>query len=108
MKLYLNNIPAELQLNKAKACDKETPFLDLDIKLVDDDTHTRVCDKRNDFIFPIVNFPGCVMMSLDSNPTVSTFHSWFFLLGAALAFSIFILKIYKSTVVTGLQISQSS
>ena len=25
--------PAELQLNKANACDKETPFLDLNIKV---------------------------------------------------------------------------
>ena len=37
----------------------------------------------------------CVVMSLDSHPTVSTFHSWFVLLGAAIAFSISILKIYK-------------
>ena len=49
--------PAELQLNKANACDKETPFLDLNIKVVDDDFHTSVYDKRDDFGFPIVNFP---------------------------------------------------
>ena len=34
--------PAELQLNKASACDKEVPFLDLNIKVVDDDIHTSV------------------------------------------------------------------
>ena len=49
--------PAELQLNKANACDKETPFLDLNIKVVDDDIHTILYDKHDDFGFPIVNFP---------------------------------------------------
>ena len=43
--------PAELQLNKANACDKETPFLN--VKVVDDDIHTSVYDKRNKFGFPI-------------------------------------------------------
>ena len=46
--------PAELQLNKANACDKETPFLDFYIKVVDDDIHTCVYYKRDDFGF----FPG--------------------------------------------------
>ena len=50
--------PEELQLNKANACDKETPFLDLNIKVNDDDIHKSVYDKRDDFGFPIVNFPG--------------------------------------------------
>ena len=49
--------PAELQLNKANTCNKETPFLDLNTKVVDDDIHTSVYDKRDDFGFPIVNFP---------------------------------------------------
>ena len=41
--------------NKANTCrsDKETPFLDLNIKVI----HTSVYDKRDDFGFPIVNFP---------------------------------------------------
>ena len=49
--------PTELQLNKAITCYKETPFLDLKIKVVDDGFHTNVYDKRDDFGFPIVNFP---------------------------------------------------
>ena len=49
--------PAELQRNSANECDKETPFLDLDFKVVDDDIHTSDYDKRDDFGFPIVNFP---------------------------------------------------
>ena len=48
---------AEQMLNKANACDKETPLLDLNIKVVDDDIHTSVYDKRDAFGFPIVNFP---------------------------------------------------
>ena len=46
---------AELQLNKANTSDKETSFLDLNIKVIDIDTS--VYDKRDDFGFPIVNFP---------------------------------------------------
>ena len=49
--------PTELQLNKAITADKETSFLDFDIKVVGSDVHTSVYDKRDDFGFPIVNFP---------------------------------------------------
>ena len=49
--------PTELQLNKANTSDKETSFLDLNIKVVDSDVHTSVYDKRDDFGFPIVHFP---------------------------------------------------
>ena len=47
--------PTELQLN---ACDKETPLLDLNIKVVGDDIHTSVYDKHHDFWFPVVNVPS--------------------------------------------------
>ena len=46
--------PRELQLNKANISDKETSFLDLYIKVVGSNIHTRVYDKRDDFGFPIV------------------------------------------------------
>ena len=49
--------PAELQLKKAKTSDKENSFLELNIKVIGSDIHTSVFDKRNDFGFPIVNFP---------------------------------------------------
>ena len=49
--------PAELQLNKANTSDKETSFLDLNIKVIGSDIHTSFYDKRDDFGFPIVNFP---------------------------------------------------
>ena len=49
--------PRELQLNKANTSDKETSFLDLNIKVIGNDIHTSVYDKRDDFGFPIVNFP---------------------------------------------------
>ena len=55
---YISDIyPAELQLNKANTSDKETSFLDLNIKVIGSDIHTSVYDKRDDFGFPIVNFP---------------------------------------------------
>ena len=47
----------ELQLNKANTSDKETSFLDFNIKVIGSDIHTSVYDKRDDFGFPIVNFP---------------------------------------------------
>ena len=49
--------PTELQLNKANTSDKETSFLDLNIKVIGSDINTSVYDKRDDFGFPIVNFP---------------------------------------------------
>ena len=49
--------PTELQLNKANTSDKETSFLDLNIKVIGNDCHTSVYDKRDDFGLPIVNFP---------------------------------------------------
>ena len=49
--------PRELQLNKANTSDKETSFLDLNIKVIGNNIHTSVNDKRDDFGFPIVNFP---------------------------------------------------
>ena len=49
--------PRELQLNKANTSDKVTSFLDLNIKVVGSNIHTSVYDKRDDFGFPLVNFP---------------------------------------------------
>ena len=55
---YIPDIyPRKLQLNKANTSDKETSFLDLNIKVVGSNIHTSVYDKRDDFGFPIVNFP---------------------------------------------------
>ena len=49
--------PMELHLNKANTSDKETYLTDFNIKVIDSDVHTIVYDKRDDFGFPIVNFP---------------------------------------------------
>ena len=56
---------------------------------------TSVYDKRDDFGFPIVNFPGWVVMFPDSHRMVFTFLSWLDLLGVALAFRISILKTFN-------------
>ena len=56
-KFISDTYPAELQLNKANASDKETSFLDLNIKVIGSEIYTSVYDKRDDFGFPIVNFP---------------------------------------------------
>ena len=42
--------PRELQLNKANTSDKETSFLDLNIKVIGYDIYTSVYDKRDDWI----------------------------------------------------------
>ena len=40
----------DLQLIKANTAeDKETSFLDFNIKVIDSDVHKSVCDKRDDF-----------------------------------------------------------
>ena len=49
--------PRELQLNKANTSNKETSFIDLNIKVIGSDVHNSVYDKCDDFGFPIVNFP---------------------------------------------------
>ena len=49
--------PTEYQMNKAKTSDKETSFLDLNIKVIGSDIQSSVYDKRDDFGFPLVNFP---------------------------------------------------
>ena len=58
MSLHIPDIYlTELQLIKANTSeDKETSFLDLNIKVIANDVHTSVCDKRDDFGFPIVKF----------------------------------------------------
>ena len=56
-KHFPDKYPTELQLNKENTSDKHTSFLDLNIKVIGSDAHTSVYDKRDDFGFPIVNFP---------------------------------------------------
>ena len=55
---FMSNLQKSKRLlNKANISDKETSFLDLNIKVVGSNIHTSVYDKRDDFGFPIVNFP---------------------------------------------------
>ena len=88
--------PTKLQLNKANTSDKETSFLDLNIKVIGSGVHTSVYDKRDDFGFLIVNFPLLSGDVLRHHLMVFTFLSWLDLLGVALAFRISILKIFNS------------
>ena len=41
--------PRELRLNKANTSDKETSFLDVNIKVIGNNIHTCVYEKRDDF-----------------------------------------------------------
>ena len=47
-------------MNKANTSDKETSFLDLNIKVIGSDVHTSVYDKRDDLGFLIANFPWLI------------------------------------------------
>ena len=41
-----------LKFNKANTTDKETTFLNSNIKVIGSDVHTSVDDERDDFAFP--------------------------------------------------------
>ena len=47
----------ELQLNKANTSDTEAPFLDLHLSISNGFVSSKIYDKRDDFVFDIVNFP---------------------------------------------------
>ena len=49
--------PNELQLNKASKSDTSASFLDLDLSISNGIISTKIYDKRDDFNFPIVNYP---------------------------------------------------
>ena len=49
--------PKELTLTKSNKSKVHTPFLDLDITIENGNLITKIYDKRDDFSFPIVNFP---------------------------------------------------
>ena len=49
--------PPELQLNKANTTYTEAPFLDLHLSISNGFVSSKICDKRDDFDFDIVNFP---------------------------------------------------
>ena len=60
--VYFDNMvskiyPSELQLNKTNTSDTEAAFLDLHLSISNDIVSTKICDKRDDFDFEIVNFP---------------------------------------------------
>ena len=46
----------ELQLNKANTSDTEAPFLDLHLSISNGFVSSKICDKRDDLDFDIVNF----------------------------------------------------
>ena len=51
---YISN---RTSVEQSKYFRRKTPILDLNIKVIGSDVHTSVYDKRDDFGFPITNFP---------------------------------------------------
>ena len=49
--------PKELTLNKANSNNHHCPFLDINFNINNDKLDTKIYDKRDDFSFPIVNYP---------------------------------------------------
>ena len=47
--------PTELQLNNANSFDTEAPFLDLNLSITKGLVSSKICEKRDDFNFEIVN-----------------------------------------------------
>ena len=92
-KLLLGSIyPTELQLNKVNTSDKETSFLDFNVKVMFIPEFTTNA-MTSDFLSSIS--PGWVVVLLYSYRMVFTFLSWLNLLDVATAFRISILKIFK-------------
>ena len=48
---------SELHLNRANSSETKAPFWDLHLSILDGFISCRICDKRDDFDFEIVNFP---------------------------------------------------
>ena len=48
--------PSELQFNRANTSGTEAAFLDLHLSISNDIVSTRICDKRDNLDFEIVNF----------------------------------------------------
>ena len=73
--------PHELQLNKANISDTEAPLLDLHVSVSNGFVSSKICDKRDDFDFDIVNVPF-----LDGNVLlmVNTFRNLLGLLESAI------------------------
>ena len=84
--------PAELQLNKANTSDKETSFLDLNIKVMVVTFIPVFTTNAMTLDFLLLISHGWVVTSLDSHRMVFTFLSWLDLLDVVLAFWISILK----------------
>ena len=60
--VYFDNIlsqidPSGLQLNTANTSNTKAAHLDLHLSISNDIVSTKICDKRDDFDFEIVNFP---------------------------------------------------
>ena len=60
--VYFDNMvgqinPLELQLNKGNTSDTEAAFQDLHLSISNDIVSTKIYDKRDDFVFEIINFP---------------------------------------------------
>ena len=49
--------PPELQFNKANTSDTEAPFLYIHLSISEGFVSSKIYDKRDDFVFDIVNFP---------------------------------------------------
>ena len=55
--MVIHIYPSELQFNKANVSDIETTSLDLHSSISDGFVKSKIYDKRDDFVFYIVNFP---------------------------------------------------
>ena len=59
---------SELQFKNANTSDTKASFLDLHLPISNDIDSTKICDKRDDFDFEIVDFP---FLDCDVPPSTS-------------------------------------
>ena len=69
--------PAELQLNKANSTDTEAPLVDFYLLISNRFVSSKIYDKRDDFVFDIVNFPFVLNGDIPRVPSYGVFISQF-------------------------------
>ena len=73
---YVDKIyPSELSITKETNSDKEASYLDLFISVTDDQFHTKLYDKRDDFNFKIINYPYPVSSNIPEKPAYGVYAS---------------------------------
>ena len=64
-----------LQLDKSNSFETEVLFMDLHLSILDGFISCKICDRRDDFDFEIVNFPYLIGMFLVEHSTLFVYRN---------------------------------